>query len=104
VQRFTPDGRFVGAWGTLGDGPGEFNCPQGIAVGPNGSVFIADTYNNRIQQFTAAGKFIAQRGSRGSGQGEFWLPCGIAVDAAGRIYVADTFNNRVQILAGLDRA
>jgi DNA-binding beta-propeller fold protein YncE len=67
-------------------------------------VFIADTYNNRIQQFTAAGTFIAQWGSRGSGQGELWLPCGIAVDAAGRIYVADTFNNRVQILAGLDRA
>ena len=62
----------------------------------SGNVYVADTYNHRIQKFTADGTYLTQWGSGGSGDGQFQWPRGIAVDGSGHVYVADTYNNRVQ--------
>jgi DNA-binding beta-propeller fold protein YncE len=43
-----------------GTGPGQVITPQGVAVGPDGSVWVADTGNNRVQRFTAAGAYAGQ--------------------------------------------
>ena len=45
------DGKLTGVWGKTGSGSGEFNRPIGIAVAPDGTVYVADTLNNRIQKF-----------------------------------------------------
>ena len=87
---------FVAQWGSLGTGNGQFNLPRGIAVAADGSVYVADTYNHRVQKFDTNGAFVAKWGSSGTGDGQFNLPVGIAVDADGSVYVADTSNNRVQ--------
>ena len=47
---------FVSQWGSLGTGAGRFNRPHTIAVGPDGSVFVGDTNNQRIQKFDGSGK------------------------------------------------
>jgi len=83
-----------------GEAPGgTFNQPFGIAIGPDGSVYVADTWNYRIQKFTADGKFITMWGV--SGQAEtpdaFWGPRGLAVDQAGHVYVSDTGNKRIAV-------
>jgi DNA-binding beta-propeller fold protein YncE len=82
VHRFAPDGRLLHSWGEPGSGPGQFNLPHGIAVDADGTVYIADRENSRIQRFTAAGAFI-----------DAWTdvvrPCQIAIDRAGSIYVAE---------------
>jgi uncharacterized protein (TIGR03663 family) len=47
------DGQFTGAWGKSGSAGGDFNRPIGITVDAAGNVYVADTFNHRIQKFAA---------------------------------------------------
>lgn len=71
--------------------------PTGIAIGPDGRIYVSDTMNHRIQVYTPDGKLAQTIGGGGPGNaiGMFNEPRGIAVDAQGNIYVADTWNARV---------
>lgn len=60
VAKANNRGEWVASWGSLGSGPGQFDTPHGIAVGPRDEVFVADRGNRRIQVFDTAGKFIRQ--------------------------------------------
>ena len=87
---------FLDEWGGSGSGPGRFAFPVSVATDASGSVFVADSENNRIQKFTESGQFVAQWGTAGAGPGQFATPESIATDAAGNVYVADKGNFRVQ--------
>jgi DNA-binding beta-propeller fold protein YncE len=71
--------------------------PHGIAVDKEGSVYVADTGNTRIQKFSTDGRFIAKWGSSSTADGQFNEPKSVAVDRLGRLYVADSGNHRVQV-------
>jgi DNA-binding beta-propeller fold protein YncE len=60
VVQYTPDGKFVRAWGRKGRGRGEFDTPHCIAVDDRGNVYVAERMNNRVQVFDPAGKFLAE--------------------------------------------
>ena len=60
VAKANNRGEWVASWGSLGNGPGQFDTPHGIAVGPRDEVFVADRGNRRIQVFDTSGKFIRQ--------------------------------------------
>jgi DNA-binding beta-propeller fold protein YncE len=87
---------FIHQWGSTGSGPGQFVSAHGLAVAPDGAVYVADTWNCRVQKFTPDGTFVAEWGRRGTGDGEFDFPLGIDVGADGSVYVADTGNRRTQ--------
>ncbi len=85
-----------GSWGSSGSGNGQFDGLFGVAVDSAGDVYVADTFNNRIQKFTSAGAYVTQWGSFGSGNGQFNDPQGIALDSAGNVYVTERNNSRIQ--------
>ena len=91
-----PPPDFITKWGSPGSDDGQFNYPQGVATDSAGNVYVADTFNQRIQKFNAAGNFLSKLGSSGWGDGQFRYPYGVTVDSAGNVYVADTSNQRIQ--------
>lgn len=60
VVRYTADGEYIGEWGELGTGPGQFDLLHGTAVDGNGRVYVGDRTNNRVQVFTEDGGFIEE--------------------------------------------
>ena len=91
------EGVFVTQWGSYGAGDGQFSDSGGrIAVAFDGSVYVVDTYNHRIQKFTSEGVFINQWGSEGTGDGEFDGLCGLTVASDGSVYVTEYGNHRIQ--------
>jgi DNA-binding beta-propeller fold protein YncE len=90
-----------------GSGDGQLSRPRGIIVADDGSTYVVDSRNVRVQQYDASGQYVAQFGGEGSGPGQFARfpgaggggPGGIAIGDDGRIYVADTWNHRVQVFS-----
>jgi hypothetical protein len=95
---FKPDGTFVETWGTAGTGDGQFHLTThdqthpdadgAVAFAPDGSFYVADGGNDRIQQFDAHRQFVRAWGSFGNGDGQFTTPKGIATDGK-TVFVAD---------------
>jgi tripartite motif-containing protein 71 len=62
VRYFTATGSLLGWWGAPGTAEGYFLSPRGVAVAPNGNVYVADGYKDcsRVQYFTPTGSHLGQ--------------------------------------------
>eukprot|EP00397_Hematodinium_sp_SG-2012_P021403 GEMP01022105.1.p1 GENE.GEMP01022105.1~~GEMP01022105.1.p1 ORF type:complete len:349 (+),score=87.32 GEMP01022105.1:341-1387(+) len=114
IRRVLPNGRvetFAGS-GIPGfkDGIGRdawFHGPHGCAVGPDGTVYVVDTYNHCIRRVhrdgtvsTIGGNGVAGlQDGRGLGETQFNKPIGVAVDKYSNIYVADHCNQVIRRIA-----
>uniref|UniRef100_A0A1X7TBM1 6-bladed beta-propeller n=1 Tax=Amphimedon queenslandica TaxID=400682 RepID=A0A1X7TBM1_AMPQE len=74
-----------------GSANGQFDLPHNIAIDSQGSLYVADGHNHRIQKFSPDEKFVGQFGTKGSGPGQLDRPIGITIDtgATGLVYVSD---------------
>ena len=96
-----PPYKFIRKIGTSGTGhkltnPGDFSRPTNVAVDQDGNLYVADTWNDRVEVFDADGTFIRTFGKAGDGPGYFARPKGIAIDADGHVWVADSVQDRLQ--------
>ena len=100
-EQDTPGCQDLDGDGPLALGDGQFNEPWGIAVDPQGQIYVADTWNGRIQVFDAAGQFVRKWGFFSTTNGELgdanalFGPRGIAINLSGNLLVADTGNKRI---------
>jgi hypothetical protein len=60
IHRFAPDGKLLLSWGSPGRGAGQFHVPHGIAVDADGTVYVADRENSRIQLFSSEGECVGE--------------------------------------------
>jgi uncharacterized protein (TIGR03663 family) len=105
IQHLSPSGEVLGMWGEFAAGEqgqtpgGTFNEPWGVSVAPDGTIYVADTWNHRIQHFTAEGEFLDTFGHYGQAESPdaFWGPRDAAIDSQGRLFVADTGNKRIVV-------
>ena len=106
VIKFDADGKELAKWDGSVTGKGKFNLPGGLAVGPDGSVYVADTGNQRIVKLDAKGGLLTAWGAKGAGDGQFGGtgfnnvfdgPTSLAVEpGTGNLYVVDPALYRVQ--------
>jgi DNA-binding beta-propeller fold protein YncE len=113
IAIFDPDGKLLRQFGTVSTTdpnspvtplPGSLREPWGVAVGQDGTIYVADTWNHRIQVFDNNGTFLRMWGEfeqlppaqEGKPNG-FWGPRDVAVDSQNNVYVADTGNKRIRV-------
>lgn len=73
-----------------------FNSPGGVAVRPDGTLLVADTYAQRLVHLQPDGAVLRTWSGAGIGNGEFSYPTDVAIRADGGFYVADGYNDRIQ--------
>jgi hypothetical protein len=94
IEAFDSDGKFIGSYGSSGDGNGQFNNPQGLGVDGDFNVIVADSGNNRLQVFNFDGtNFSFLRSTTAS----FNEPTGLVAEGD-HILVADTGNSTIKVL------
>lgn len=81
----------------------SFNMPQGIAVDAAGTIYVSDTFNQKIRKISSGAMVstLAGSGTFGNDNGagstsSFFLAYGVAVDMSGNVYVADASNNNIR--------
>ena len=100
IEKFSPSGQYIGAIGSGGTGPGQFDEPTTVDFNPvTGDLYAGDVYNNRINQFDSQGNFIrsfANGEFTGLIPGRFFFgPSGVTFDKTGNVYVGDFNGERI---------
>lgn len=87
-----------------GAADGQFNQPVGIAAALDGTIYVVDQGNGRIELFAADGAFLAVWSAADGGVALARTPNGLGPtgisidDATGAVYVVDTWNHRIVAL------
>jgi YYY domain-containing protein len=87
LRIYDPDGGFLGGWGGRGDTTWAMKDPCAVAVRDD-DVYVADTWNGRVQRFSLAGEWKSKAA-------ELYGPRGVAVARDGKVWVTDTGNHRI---------
>ncbi|MFU8772751.1 MAG: NHL repeat-containing protein, partial [Anaerolineales bacterium] len=101
VVIFDLDGNFINQFGSSGFAPGQFDEPVGMAIDDHGRLFIADTWNQRIQVFEPDG--FGNYRPLTSWEVYAWFGSSLdnkpflAVDQHGRVFATDPEGYRVLV-------
>ena len=82
VLEYDKDGTRLGQWGRPGAGPGEFDLPHAIQIGGDGTIYVADRENGRIEEFNLSGRYLRE------------------IDGLGRVYALKLAGDRIWATMG----
>lgn len=89
IQVFTPEGKFITQWRTVGR-------PYGLYLTPEQRLFVSDGLSNTVALCDLDGRQLAKWGMTGAGPGQFQLPHLLTVDDKGALYVCEVTGKRIQ--------
>jgi hypothetical protein len=117
-------GEPIKVFGTRGSGDGQFDYVHGVAIAEDGTIFVMDSWNNRLSAYDATGKqlWIKRTGKPNNNaqtnggpltvpdaedqavtdEQAMQLPLGITIDGAGRIVVVDMFSGTLNVFSPKD--
>jgi sugar lactone lactonase YvrE len=114
ISTYNLKGELLSRFGTLGRAPGQLDGAYAMAVGPDGLLYIAESFNKRISVFKPNGEFVRTIGQAAKTQSSattgtakataadkdqpvFDLPTGLVFDGAGRLVALDAFQFRLSV-------
>jgi DNA-binding beta-propeller fold protein YncE len=94
VQKFAPDGKYLSAFGTLGEGDGQLKEPNGIILDKTGLIYVTDALNHKLVKYDADGNFLKEWKNPEVG---FYGPRDMAWGSNGMLYIIDQGHTRIAI-------
>jgi DNA-binding beta-propeller fold protein YncE len=82
IIKFSPQGKFIKAWGSLGSGKSQFRNPHALVFDSQGRLLVADRVNGRIQIFDQDGKWLTE-------YRQFNHPSGLFITKDDTLYATD---------------
>jgi streptogramin lyase len=80
-------------------GEAQFDGPMAVAIDPQGNIYVADAYNDRVRRITLDGNVTTVVGEGVEAPAiKLDTPCGVAVDVLGNLFIADTGGNDIHKL------
>ena len=95
VRKFDPTGIELAQYGGTGPGPGQFDGVWGISTSSSGAVYVADTFNRRIQKLDQNGVYLDEWNDFAGDA--FLKPTGVFVDANNLVYLCDSLADEVMV-------
>ena len=98
LKHFTAEGKHITALGRMGSGPLEFNYPSGMALSPDGKVYVCDTFNQRIQMLNGDLTFHGFIGDP-KPPSKLHCPYDISFSSCGKFYIADYGDHSIKMFS-----
>ena len=94
IHKLTIKGKFLCTFGCRGSGQGQFRNPSGLCIGPDGRIYVADYWNNRIQVLSTNGETFSHHSVIGDG---LKGPGSLSFDQSGNLHVTSYTSNTVTV-------
>lgn len=97
---FDKKGELISLWGSKGAGEDQFDVVRGVAIGPDGTIYLSDTQNHRVKAYDEKGELkwvypsaedFAAMDKDKALKKPYQIPAGMTFDAAGRLLLVDPF-------------
>ncbi|GAB4276319.1 MAG: hypothetical protein Kow0056_06630 [Coriobacteriia bacterium] len=108
VVLLTTDGEEIARFGARGAGAEQTDSAQGVVIGPDGTIYVADTLNSQVKAFDSSGNLlwatekgfsnVPGRAIEATGEPVFEVPSGMTMDGNGRLVLVDPFAFQIVVL------